>query len=103
MTRPEKRRRIKQYTKELEYIYKHTPYNSFKNTSEFMLPKDELDLLVANTHENKVLQDRFNLAKDLFARVDALTTWTRKLKEATKAEHPEGSGENNPHLNTLPS
>ena len=91
MDRAERRRRIKAYTKELEYIEKHTPYLKFKNTFDFMLPKEELDLLVADTHENKVLQEKFNLAKDLFARVDALTTWIRKLKETRIIERPVSS------------
>ena len=100
MIRQEKHKRIREYEKELEYINKHTPYNSFKNTSEFMLPKDELDLLVANTHENKSLQERFNLAKDLFARVDALNTWIKKLKETKKEAHPVNSVGSSPHPHT---
>ena len=91
MTRPERHRLIKQYGKELSFILKHTPYLKFKNTSEFMLPKEELDLLVANTHENKVLQEKFNLAKDLYARVDALTSLIWKLKETRIIERPVSS------------
>ena len=97
MIRAERRRRIKEYEKELKYIFKHTPYLKFLDTNEFMLPKDELELLVANNHENKSLQHKFNVAKDLFARVDALTTLIRELKDAKTATHPEHSEDKSPH------
>jgi len=98
MKRAERRRLLKQYSKELSFILKHTPYLKFKNTFDFMLPKEELDLLVANTHENKVLQEKFNLAKDLYARVDALTSLIWKLKESKKEAHPEYSTGSSPDL-----
>ena len=87
MIRAERRRRIKAYNKELEYIYKHTIYRKLQNTNEFMLPKDELELLSADKHENKSLQRKFNIAKDLFARVDALTTLIRELREEIGRAH----------------
>jgi len=100
MDRAERRRRIKEYSKELEFIFRHTEYLSFLDTREFLLPKEELDLLVADAHEDKVLQEKFNLAKDLYARVDALTTWIRKLKEPKKEEHLEYSANKSPHPHT---
>lgn len=87
MIRQEKRRRIREYEKELEYIRKHTPYIELKLSSEFDLPEEEIGLLMDGLHEDKDLQGRFDMAKDLFARVDALQRliWLIKHPPTNKA------------------
>jgi len=72
MTRQEKRRRLREATKELSSLEKSKVYKQFQNTNEFMLPKEELDQLIAGTHENNKLQARFNLAKAIYIKRDYL-------------------------------
>lgn len=105
MTRPEKRRKIKEYEKELKFIDKHTPYRSFQKTNEFMLPKEELDLLIAGTHENKKLQERFDLAKQIYTRVDQLQqsiAYLRMPATPNKVEHPVHLSECSPDPHNEP-
>lgn len=98
MIRQEKRRLIRDAEKELAFINRHTPYLEFKNTNEFMLPKEELDQLVAQTHDNIDLQARFDLAKKIYLRVDYLNTQIEYLKSPTKTEeHPVAKSECTPH------
>lgn len=52
-----------------------------------MLPKEELDLLVVGTHENKKLQDKFNLAKIVYTRRDLLMNTIAEL--TNKEVRPE--------------
>lgn len=72
MTRQEKRRRLREAIKELSSLEKSKVYKQFKNTNEFMLPKEELDQLITGTHENKKLQARFSLAKAIYIKRDYL-------------------------------
>lgn len=93
MNRQEKRRKVRVYQKELDFIKRHTPYLEFKLSGEFKLPEEEIGLLMDGIHQDKKLQERFYLAKDLFARVDALNDLISGLstkKEAcqsTKVDH----------------
>lgn len=93
MIRAEKRRLIKGYNKQLEYIRKHTPYLEFKTSGEFMLPQEEIGKLMDGVHEDISLQQRFDIAKDLFARVDALNTLIGRLQKPNTEEHQSSSTE----------
>ena len=84
MIRQERRRKIREAEAEIKFIQKHTPYREFQSTSEFMLPKEELDLLIAEKHEDKKLQDRFTLAKNIYLRMDYLNNTIKML--STKKE-----------------
>jgi hypothetical protein len=72
MIRQERRKKLRDATKELKQIKKNKLYLQFKNTSEFMLPKEEIDKLIAGTHESKRLQERFKLASAIYTRLDYL-------------------------------
>ena len=79
MIRQEKRRRLREATKELKQIENNKLYKQFQNTSEFMLPKEEIDLLIAGTHEDKKLQGRFKLASAVYTRLDYLRQTIKEL------------------------
>ena len=79
MIRQERRRRLREATKELKQIENNKLYKQFQNTSEFMLPKEELDLLIAGTHEDKKLQGRFKLASAVYTRLDYLRQTIKEL------------------------
>lgn len=103
MNRNERRNKIRQCTKELAFIEKYTPYKSLQNTTRFNLPKDELDQLVAQTHEDKDLQADFDLAKKIFMRVDYLKQTIELMKDATKLRaHLESLATQTPHPHTEP-
>lgn len=84
MNRNERRNKARECEKELAWIERYTPYKSLQNTTQFNLPKDELDRLVAQTHEDKDLQADFDLAKKIFMRVDYLKQTIELTKDATK-------------------
>ena len=79
MIRQERRRRLREATKELKQIEKDKIYKQFQNTSEFLLPKEEIDQLIAGTHEDKKLQGRFKLASAVYTRLDYLRQTIKEL------------------------
>jgi hypothetical protein len=81
MIRQEKRRKAREYEKELSFIKKHTPYKQLKKSFEFNLPVEETGMLMDGVHEDRVLQERFYLAKEIFKRVDWLTQMITALKK----------------------
>lgn len=87
MIRQERRKKLREAQKELTMLEKSKLFTQFRNTNEFMLPKEELDQLVAGTHENKKLQDKFNLAKVVYTRRDYLKDTIESLSK--KEVHPE--------------
>ena len=87
MIRQERRKKLREAQKELKQLEKSKLFTQFRNTNEFMLPKEELDLLVAGTHENKKLQDKFNLAKIVYTRRDLLMNTIAEL--TNKEVRPE--------------
>ena len=87
MIRQERRKKLREAQKELNQLEKSKLIAQFRNTNEFMLPKEELDQLVAGTHENKKLQDKFNLAKIVYTRRDWLMNTIAEL--TNKEVRPE--------------
>lgn len=87
MIRQERRKKLREAQKELTMLEKSKLFTQFRNTNEFMLPKEELDQLVAGTHENKKLQDKFNLAKIVYTRRDWLMNTIAEL--TNKEVRPE--------------
>ena len=87
MIRQERRKKLREAQKELTMLEKSKLFTQFRNTNEFMLPKEELDQLVAGTHENKKLQDKFNLAKIVYTRRDLLMNTIAEL--TNKEVRPE--------------
>ena len=87
MIRQERRKKLREAQKELTMLEKSKLFTQFRNTNEFMLPKEELDLLVVGTHENKKLQDKFNLAKIVYTRRDWLMNTIAEL--TNKGARPE--------------
>ena len=87
MIRQERRKKLREAQKELTVLEKSKLFTQFRNTNEFMLPKEELDLLVVGTHENKKLQDKFNLAKIVYTRRDLLMNTIAEL--TNKEVRPE--------------
>ena len=87
MIRQERRKKLREAQKELTMLEKSKLFTQFRNTNEFMLPKEELDQLVAGTHENKKLQDKFNLAKIVYTRRDWLINTITEL--TNKEARPE--------------
>lgn len=79
MIRQERRKKLREAQKELASLEKNKLYKQFQNTNEFMLPKEEIDQLIAGTHESKKLQDRFNLAGVIYARLDYLRQTIKEL------------------------
>lgn len=103
MNRNERRNKSRQCEKELAWIERYTPYKSLQNTTQFNLPKEELDQLVAQTHEDKDLQADFDLAKKIFMRVDYLKQTIELMKDATnKVECPVRQGAQTPHPHSEP-
>lgn len=103
MNRNERRNKIRQCEKEHAWIVKNTPYRSLQNTTKFNLPKDELDQLVAQTHEDKDLQADFDLAKKIFMRVDYLQRTIELMKQPTTQEVcPERPAESGLHPHSEP-
>ena len=87
MIRQERRKKLREAQKELNQLEKSKLTAQFRNTNEFMLPKEELDQLVAGTHENKKLQDKFNLAKIVYTGRDWLMHTIAEL--TNKGARPE--------------
>ncbi len=86
MIRQERRSKVREYEKELKFIQKHTPYRQLKESEEFNLPMEEIGMLMDGVHEDRVLQERFDLAKEIFKRVDWLTQMIVVLKKPTNTK-----------------
>ncbi len=94
MIRQERRSKIREYEKELKFIQKHTPYRQLRFSDEFRLPIEEIGMLMDGVHEDRVLQERFDLAKEIFKRVDWLTQMIEALKKPTNTKaHPKSQPE----------
>jgi hypothetical protein len=98
MNHQEKRKKARECEKEIEHIKKIPLYLEFKNSPEFNLTEEEFGLLMDGLHEDKRLQEKYNLAQELFTRVAALHSYITYLRQpASKEAHAEQEAVQNPH------
>jgi hypothetical protein len=87
MNRSERHREIKSISKELTFIQKHTVLPQLlKDKSLNIIDEANRLLLVAGTHEDKVLQEKWNKLTTLFQRSYSLEARLQYLKVGYKFE-----------------
>ena len=87
MNRAERHREIKSISKELTFIQKHTVLpRLLKDKSINAIDETNRLLLVAGTHEDKVLQEKWNKLTTLFQRSYSLEARLQYLKVGYKFE-----------------
>jgi hypothetical protein len=70
MNRQQRRKKVRELRKELEWIKKHTEFNKIMQDSDLAgISHEDSELLKAGTHPNQALQGRFKLAMSLLKEV----------------------------------
>jgi hypothetical protein len=87
MDRASRRREIKQITKELAYIEKHTQFKKLYSDRELAeLDESALDLLDKKLHPDQRLQGRYDAFHTLFQRIITLEARLQYLRVGYKSE-----------------
>ena len=70
MNRQQRRKRVRELRKELEWIKKHTEFNKIMQDSDIAnVSHEDAELLREGAHPNQALQERFQLAMSLLKEV----------------------------------
>jgi hypothetical protein len=72
MNRQQKRKTIRDCQKQIRQINNAMYFLRLNNPAEFDLSEEEMGLLMDGIHRDSLLQERFNLAKELSIKVGSL-------------------------------